>query len=620
MSGRLDPLKWSAPLRAGWEHVATLFRTRKLLVAAFFATAFGRAAAQVATVLLIQRFLSGVLGGSKEGFLAGLVAAHGYRPVLAGVAAAFLVIQLSASALNYSNTMIQLRIGEVVELRLAERIIRHLLTLSLSFFDGQSHGDIVHAVRDDVAEIRMTVRALCLLLVDATIAGGLLAGIISLSPRLALWTLLIVPLGVLPILVGANRLLKSSYEIRGTGYALSDIILQILRGIRIIKAYRAEGAQADRSVVLGKEFFRAVTEEVSARSLGSVMNDALVGLVLVVVILFGGREVIEGQLAWPSLLAFVMGVRNMYGPLNNVSTYYLDLQSHGASLERVAAILAAEPQVKERPDAVRLPAAPERIRLDQVSFAYGDKTVLRSVSAEFGAGETIGIVGPSGSGKTTLLGILMRFHDPTTGRVLFDGHDLRDLRLSDVTEKMALVTQEPFLFSDSARENIRIGRPGATDAQVEAAARAAYIHDELRALPEGYDTLLGVGGRELSGGQRQRVSVARALLLDAPILVLDEATSSLDSIAETEVQRAIDRLMVGRTSFIVAHRLSTLRNADRVLVLDHGVAVGFAPHPELLRTCEVYRRLCETQQIGAGEPTAEVRSPGPQPRAPSGAP
>jgi subfamily B ATP-binding cassette protein MsbA len=601
VSRRPDAPAWSAPLRAGWQHVGALFRTRKLLVTTFFATALGRAAAQMSTILLIQRFFSGVLGGADEGVVGRLAAAHGHGPVLAAMAAVFLAVQLATSALNYANTMIQLRIGEVVELRLAERVIRHLLTLSVPFFDGQSHSDIVHAVRHDVTEIRMTVRALCLLLVDATIAAALLAGVVSLAPRLALATLAILPVAVLPVLFAANRLLKSSYEVRGTGYKLSDIILQILRGIRIIKAYRAEEAQADRSVVLGKAFFRAVTEEVSARSLGGVMNDALIGLVLVVVILLGGREVLGGRLAWPALLAFVVGVRNMYGPLNNVSTYYLDLQSHGASLERVAAILAEEPSVRDRPDAARLPAAPERIRFDHVSFAYGDEPVLRDVTVEVRAGETIGIVGPSGSGKTTLLGLLMRFYDPTAGRVLFDGRDLRDLRLADVYARMALVTQEPFLFAESARENIRAGRPGASDAEVEAAARAAYVHDEICALPEGYDTRLGIGGQELSGGQRQRVSVARALLLNAPILVLDEATSSLDSIAETEVQRAVDRLMVGRTSFIVAHRLSTLRNADRLLVLDRGAVVGFAPHAELLRDCDVYRRLHETQQLGRGE-------------------
>ncbi len=600
--------RWVDPLIAGWQHVAALFRTRKLLVALFFVTAFGRAVAQMATILLIQRFLSGVLDGRGDGLIARLVAAHGHGAVLGGMGAIFLAVQLTASGLNYANTMLQLRIGEVVELSLAERVIRHMLTLSVSFFDAQSHSDIIQAVRHDVREIRMTVRTICLGLVDASIAAALLAGIVSLSPRLAAWTLFAIPVAVLPILIIANRLLKNSYAMRSTGYALSDIILQILRGIRVIKAYRAETAQADRSVVLGKAFFRAVTEEVSARSLGGVTNDTLVGLVLVVVILFGGREVIEGRLTWPALLAFVMGVRNMYGPLNNLTHYYLDLQSQGASLERVARILAAEPTIADRPDAKPLPRAPARIRLDNVSFGYGDAPVLREVSAEFHAGETIGIVGPSGTGKSTLLCLLMRFYDPTSGRVLFDDHDARDLRLTDVLDKMALVTQEPFLFSDTARENIRAGRPSATDAEVEEAARAAFIHEEILALPEGYETPIGIGGRELSGGQRQRISVARALLRDAPILVLDEATSSLDSIAEAEVQRAIDRLMKGRTSFIVAHRLSTLRNADRLLVLDRGRVVGFGPHAELLRGCEVYRKLYETQQIGASRAAAAEAS------------
>jgi subfamily B ATP-binding cassette protein MsbA len=600
--------RWSAPLLAGVRHVATLFRTRKLLVTLFFATAFGRALAQMSTVLLIQRFLQGVLGGTHEGFVARLTATHGHGPVLVGMAGAFLAVQLVTSGLNYANTMIQLRIGEVVELRLLERVIRHILTLSVSYFDKQSHADIVHAVRQDVGEIRMTVRALCLLLVDASIAAALGVGVLVLAPRLALWTLFVVPLAVLPIVFAANRILRSSRQLRYAGFKLSDVLLQILRGIRIIKAYRAEAAQADRSVFLGRSYFRAVTDEVSAQSLGGVMNDAVIGLVLVVVILFGGREVIEGRLAWPSLLAFVMGVRNMYGPLNNVSTYYLDLQSHAASLERVSAILAEVPEVRDRPDAAPLPAAPRRIRLDHVSFTYGDHPVLRDVTADLVAGETIGVVGPSGSGKTTLLGILMRFYDPTGGRILFDDRDLRDLRLADVHAKLALVTQEPFLFTETVRENIRVGRPTASDAEVEAAARAAYIHEEIRALPQGYDTVLGVGGRDLSGGQRQRVSVARALLLDAPILVLDEATSSLDSIAEAEVQRALDRLMVGRTSIIVAHRLSTLRNADRLLVLDQGRLVGFAPHEELLRDCPVYRRLYETQQLG-GEPAAAAAVP-----------
>jgi ABC-type multidrug transport system fused ATPase/permease subunit len=214
------------------------------------------------------------------------------------------------------------------------------------------------------------------------------------------------------------------------------------------------------------------------------------------------------------------------------------------------------------------------------------------------AGETIGIVGPSGSGKSTLLSLLARFHDPGAGRVTLDGRDLRDLRLADLYGSLALVTQETFLFGATVAENLRVGRPAATDAELEAAARAAYVHDEIVALPEGYDTPVGMGGRELSGGQRQRLGVARALVAGAPLLLLDEATSSLDSVAEAAVQRAIEGLMVGRTSLVVAHRLSTLRGADRILVLDGGEVAGFAPHAELLRECAVYRRLWEAQRLG----------------------
>ncbi|MGH2952381.1 MAG: ABC transporter ATP-binding protein, partial [Solirubrobacterales bacterium] len=217
------------------------------------------------------------------------------------------------------------------------------------------------------------------------------------------------------------------------------------------------------------------------------------------------------------------------------------------------------------------------------------------------------IVGPSGSGKTTLLNLIVRFYDATAGRILFDGMDLRHYRLADVYAKVAIVTQTPFLFATTVRDNIRIGRPEAPESEIEAAARAADVHGELLALPEGYDTVIGAGGRELSGGQAQRICVARAILKNAPLLLLDEATSSLDSLAETRVQRAIDRLMAGRTTFIVAHRLSTLRNADRILVLDRGRCVGLGGHDQLLRDCSLYRSLWD-MQLMADPPDTEATS------------
>jgi ABC-type multidrug transport system fused ATPase/permease subunit len=238
---------------------------------------------------------------------------------------------------------------------------------------------------------------------------------------------------------------------------------------------------------------------------------------------------------------------------------------------------------------------PSSITADRVDFTFDQKPVVQNVSFTVQAGETLGIVGPSGAGKTTLLSLIARFYDPTRGRVMLDGEDLRNLRLHDIYSKIAIVTQDPFLFSTSIRENILCGRPNATQEEVEAAARAAEIHDEIMAMPDGYQTVVGQGGRALSRGESQRVNVARAILKNAPILLLDEATSSLDSYSEARVQRAVDRLAVGRLAISVAHRLSTLRNATRILVLEQGHAVGLGTHKELLANCLTYRRLWEAQ-------------------------
>ena len=315
------------------------------------------------------------------------------------------------------------------------------------------------------------------------------------------------------------------------------------------------------------------------------------------------------------LLAFIMAVRALYGPINNMSTYYVDLQVHEAPRSSASPPFLAARSPTSRTARAPRPrrAAADAVAFDHVGFSYGHETVLHDVSFQVRAGETIGIVSPSGgAAKSTLLEPPgPGFYDPTSGAVRFDGQDLRDVRLADLYAHMTLVTQEPFIFAATVRENIRCGKPGATDAEVEDAARAAYVHDEIASLPQGYETVIGMGGRDLSGGQKQRLSIARALLKNAPLLLLDEATSALDSVAEAEVQRAVERLMLGRTSFVVAHRLSTLRNADRVLVLDRGEQVAFAPHDELLRDCPLYLKLWDTQvaatmPAGRTEPAVEV--------------
>ena len=335
------------------------------------------------------------------------------------------------------------------------------------------------------------------------------------------------------------------------------------------------------------------------RALARVALELLAGLSLVTVIIVGGFQVMRGHLGWPELLAFLMAARAAQGPLNNINTGYMEIQRYGASVAHIQALLAERPEIRDRPDARPLEAAPAVIEARRIHFAFGETPVLEDVSFEVRSGETLGVVGPSGAGKTTLLNLVARFYDPFSGAVLLDGEDLRGFRLADVHDKIAIVTQDPFLFAASVRDNIRCGRPAASEEDVEAAARSAEIHEDILAMPQGYDTLIGHGGWPLSRGEAQRVNVARAILKNAPILLLDEATSSLDSHAERKVQRAVDRLVSGRLAISVAHRLSTLRNASRIPVLEAGRAVGLGTHAQLLERCPSYRRLWEAQANGA---------------------
>jgi ABC-type multidrug transport system fused ATPase/permease subunit len=311
--------------------------------------------------------------------------------------------------------------------------------------------------------------------------------------------------------------------------------------------------------------------------------------------------VLGGTLGWPELLAFLVAARAAQGPLNNVNTSYMEMQRYGASVAHIDDLLAERPEVRDAPDAEPVDRAPTLLTVDGVSFAFGDTAVVRDVSFAVNAGETLGIAGPSGAGKTTLLNLVARFYDPSSGAVRLDGRDVRALRLADVHRQIAIVAQDPFLFASSIRDNIRCGRADATDADVEHAARVAEIHDDIVAMPNGYATIVGHGGRALSRGESQRVNIARAVLKDAPILLLDEATSSLDSFSEAKVQRAIDRLAAGRMTIAVAHRLSTLRAASRILVLEDGKVAGLGHHTELLASCAVYRRLWDAQ---AGAPAS----------------
>lgn len=576
--------------------IATLFRRQKRLVARFVMTSIGRAVTSMAVIFFIREFLSSTVQ-EQTGFTRLVANTFGQPAVLWTAAGCLLITYLCGALFYFDNQIVVQRIVKVIELGVMERLIRHLLSLSVAFSERQSHGDIIQTIRTDITQLRMVVQYSANMVLEGLVLAGLLVVSTWISPSLSIWIWCVLPVVALPVFLLSKHLRRRSHTVRKMGYVLFDMILEILKGMRVIKSYRGEEIQTRMGIEKGRVFFDELIEMVRLQALGRVGMESLAGLSVVVVVLVGGFKVIDGELGWPALLSFVMAVRVMHTPLHLIHHQFLQIESLHASVLRIVDFLATQPEIEDAPDAVPLVAAPRLIACQDVGFSYGDGHVLEHLSFSVPAGETIGIVGSSGSGKSTLLNLLVRLYDPTSGRVCFDGVDLRQVRLGDIYDQVAIVAQEPFLFSTTARENIRCGRPSATDEEVEEAAKAAFIHDEIQAMPLSYDTVIGVGGRPLSRGQAQRVNVARAFVKNAPILLLDEATSSLDSLTESYVQDAIDQLLETRTSFVVAHRLSTLRNADRLLVLDHGKCVGFGKHDALLRDCPIYRRLWDSQKL-----------------------
>jgi subfamily B ATP-binding cassette protein MsbA len=577
-----------------------LLRREPGVLVRFAVASLGRAAMTAASILLIREFLAAVLG-HNSGF-ASIVQRFGLHLSLWSVVGLLLVSIFSASFLTYAARVNEQRIVTIVELGTMERLIRHILGLSVGYFDRRTHGEIVQTIRQDVTQVRMIVLAAGNIVIEALQAIGLMIAAVTLSPRLAFWAFLLVPVAVLPIAVVARKTLVRSFGVRRKSVAIFDMLLQLLHGIRIIKIYAAEKTETERTIDRARGYFDELVDMERVRALARVALESLAGLSMIIVIITGGFQVLRGTLGWPELLAFLMAARAVQGPLQNINTALMEIQRNGASLRSVDELLSERAEVRDLPDARPLHAAPHTISVRNLGFSFAGAPILENVSFDVHAGEILGVVGPSGSGKTTLLNLLARFYDPTSGAVLFDGEDLRNFRLHDLHDKLAIVTQDPFLFTTSIADNIRRGKPTATDAEVEQAARAAEIHDDIVAMPQGYETRVGHGGRTLSRGEAQRVNVARAILKNAPILLLDEATSSLDSYAEARVQRALDRLVAGRLAISVAHRLSTLRNASRILVVENGRIVGLGTHAELLAHSPTYQRLWEAQ---AQQPTEE---------------
>ncbi|HEV7831511.1 MAG TPA: ABC transporter ATP-binding protein [Pseudonocardiaceae bacterium] len=518
------------------------------------------------------------------------------------VAGAFIGITLLVGALGFLGAYLGAWIGENFLHRMRTRVFAHLHTLSVSFFDRRRLGDILSRLTGDVAAIEAVVLSGVIGLISNVLKIFVFAGVLFfLDWRLALASLIAVPVFWLAARSFARRIKIASREVRRRAGSISVVAEESLGNATLIQAYGREGVEVDR---FAAQSMGSVNAELAATRLGAMFSP-LVDLVQVLGVLtilgVGIWELTAGRITLGGLLAFLVFLSQLYGPVQGLGALSTSLFAATAAAERIIELLDEQPTVTTPAHPVPLNRARGRLQLEKVSFAYpdtGGTEVLKQVAFTAEPGQTTAIVGASGAGKTTLLKLLLRFYDPTTGRITLDGHDLRELDPNALRANIAIVLQETLLLDGTIAENILAGRPEATEAQLITAAKAADAHEFIAALPEGYATRVGQRGRLLSGGQRQRIAIARAMIRDAPILLLDEPTTSLDADATQRILTPLRRLITGRTTIIISHNLLTVTDADQIIYIEHGRITETGTHDELLTNNHQYAHLYHLHHPG----------------------
>jgi subfamily B ATP-binding cassette protein MsbA len=598
-----------------WQFVPSIF----LLAAVGFLDAF--------RVLLIGPVLDRVLNPSSGSeniqlftiphthhtiYLQHFVPAH-FHHVWTVVAYAFVASTVLKGVFDYAGTYLVNYAGYGMITDLRNSLYSSVLRRSAAFFQKHSTGTLVSTIVNDVERVQFAMSSVMAEFLQQFFSFLALAGVVIVIGQKLAWLLLLF----VPVIVFSAK--KIGMRVRHTTRSgqdkladIQNILHETITGNRIVKAFSMEAWELTRFRKAARRLFRANLRSVAAAAISSPLMDIFGAVAIALLLLFGREQIVHGSMTPGIFFAFIIALFKLYDPVRKFSQFYNNFQQALGASSEIFKFMDVRDEVQEKPNAPALPPFSKKIAFADVSFCYESegvqREVLRNINLEVNAGEILALVGSSGAGKSTLVSLIPRFFDVTSGKITIDEKDVRDVSLASIRSQIGVVTQETVLFNETLRNNIAYGQPSISQTAIEAAARAALAHDFIMELPAGYDTVIGEKGVRLSGGERQRIAIARALLKNAPILILDEATSALDSESEALVQSALQNLMTGRTVVVIAHRLSTVRRADRIVVIENGAIADIGTHEELVQKLGTYRRLYDLQFIDIESPRVGVRA------------
>jgi len=531
-----------------------------------------------------------------EAIIADISVEEGGLVTLSIIAAGLILIYFLKGIIYYGQKYLSKYVSHKVMRDLRDDLYTHLQNLSLSFYNASKTGEIISRVTNDVkvledAIVRGTVSLIYEML---TVIGGFIY-LVYLNYRLTIFLVIILPLIILIVLTFNKKIRNKSREVQMKIADVSDILQETLSAIRVVKSFGREEYEQERFSRENQANFEATVKNSQYKAALSPLVEFSSALGFTLVLWFGGLEVMRGTMSPAELIAFFTMLITLGGPLRSVTKVNATIQTALAAADRIFETLDRSQIIESPESAVELDSIRGRVTFENVSFAYEKEKVLSEINLDVKPGEAVALVGPSGAGKSTLADLIPRFYDPTAGRIMIDNHDIRQVELNSLRRQIGIVPQETVLFSGTIQDNIAYGNLKAGEEAIRAAARASNSHDFIQGLPEGYQTEIGERGVGLSGGQQQRIAIARAILKDPAILIFDEATSSLDAGSEKLVQEALENLMKDRTTFIIAHRLSTVINADRIVVLQQGRIVEAGDHKSLINQEGIYARLFRRQ-------------------------